>query len=192
MVFKKAGSTIALILIFLNTARLSAQEKKNTDAANTTQKKGSINIDRIILLPEFYHYKPVIAGDTTYKYECYHRDHSGINVDTLHNINDVHEIFYLKSYYKFQTPPGSIISAPYLSISLFVYERSSDDTWVGIDRKSDYKIGIKEFKNKIVSSDTAIVTNHLTGKQETIIHKYYKIQKVDYDDVPHSHEHEHK
>src|ERR1043165_7294873 len=52
----------------------------------------------VLLFPEFYSYQPRINGDTTFKYLCYDRRDSLINVDTLHNIDEVRYISLFINY----------------------------------------------------------------------------------------------
>jgi hypothetical protein len=143
---------------------------------------------RVILLPEFYHYQPVIINDTTYKYECFGEGSRLLNIDELNDISDVDNISYTKSFYQYPKRANSPISPPYASLQLYAYFKNDDGTWRGRDMVTQVKTGFREDKNKIVRSDTAMTANRLTGASQLVIHRYYEVKTVDIKTVKAHHE----
>jgi hypothetical protein len=134
----------------------------------------AMNGYRVVLLPEFYNYKPVVKGDTTFKYEC-SKHHAPVNMDTLHSINDVDNIRFTKSYFQYPNTHKSAVSPPYVSEQIYEYERTGPGTWVRIDSRTAYQTDLKENKKMIVRTDTIGITNPQTRNKEQVICKYYKL-----------------
>ncbi len=128
---------------------------------------------RILLLPDFYHYRQTIVNDTVFQYVC-SRKHMDVNADTLRTIDDVDEIKYTKNFYQYSNTAGGAISAPYLTKTLFDYDRDSHDTWIKLDKLTRNQTDVKEDRNKIIRADTVTITNRQTGITEHVIHRYYK------------------
>ncbi len=160
-------------LFLLTTIQLHAQTNKKIKAPTYT----------IILLPDLFQYQPTKHGDTTFKYECYSRAHKQIDPDTLHDINNVDEIHYLKCYFQYPYKAGAVISPPYICPKEYIYAKTSDSTWYGKDMNSMIATGYIEHQKTIVRADTTHVLD-ATRKVHTVIHKYYKTERVPASSVP--------
>ncbi|MCW3123587.1 MAG: hypothetical protein JWQ38_3079 [Flavipsychrobacter sp.] len=176
---------VSIAIVFATTCTVlnaHAQEKGRKNHKSKTSYKE-------ILLPDFLNYEKVKKGDTTFSYDCYDHNNKKINVDTISTINSVDDIFYFKSYYQRPFKEGSAISPPYLSNKLYTYERTSETTWVGFNRMTKERTGLKDVFKTIVRKDTVTVTDPGSGVAQMIIHKYYKTEQVPFESVPNTHHH---
>ena len=181
MTIKKIGNA-ALIMLTMAVATKSFAQSGSKRHAGVSKAK-----DKAILLPDFYVCEPIKKGDTTFTFECYDQQDKKMELDSLFNINNAGEIFIYKHYYQFPYKPGAIISPPYLAIKLYTFERTSKDTWLGCDLHSKVKTGVKEHMGTIARTDTAFITDPVSGTKEKVIHKYYKTDIVPADAVPEGH-----
>jgi|GEM_PF-2770011 len=163
---------IAAILLLTST-QAHAQSNKKSNAAYTT-----------IYLPDFFQYQPTKHGDTTFKYECYTRAHKQIQPDVLINVNDIDEIHYLKCYFQYPYKPGAVISPPYICPKEYIYAKTSDSTWYGKDMHTLAATGYIEHKTNIIRTDTVPTPYSTTNAPQTVIHKYYKTERVPASSVP--------
>ncbi len=134
----------------------------------------------VFYFPEFYYFWPIEKNDTTLRYECYDAHNELINVDTLHNINIVQHIYFIKSFRNYMhtyidgdgKPSPSIVSK-----TLYRYDRLDNDLWKSTDLNNNYTFELKEFKKEIIRMDTTLVTDPITGIHQQSIRKYYKVQE---------------
>lgn len=188
MLTYKKGCIAALLAVCLATGPLLAQEttKGKKPAAPAAVKSGNY---KVVLLPDFFQYQPAKKGDTTFTYECYDKESKKIDIDEAGTLAKVHNIYYFKSYFQFPYKAGAVMSPPYLSKKLYSYENQGDNSWIGTDPFTDAQVGIKGDKNKIVRADTVTITNAVSKKKQSIIHKYYKTDKGAASATPHTHNH---
>lgn len=151
--------TIAIVIFF--GTRTAAQQAKDSV--------------RVLLLPEFYH-NPVVANDTTYSFEFYKKGDKPVAVNSLTNLDDIEDVHYYKSYYQSKTTGGAI-SAPYLSMKLKTYLKVNDDTWGVVDNITKDYTQLKERRDKIVRTDSAVFKDFKTGNKVLVIRKYYAVQE---------------
>lgn len=134
----------------------------------------------VFYFPEFYYFWPIEKNDTTLRYECYDAHNELINVDTLHNINIVQHIYFIRSFRNYMhtyidgdgKPSPSIVSK-----TLYRYDRLDNDLWKSTDLNNNYSFELKEFKQEIIRMDTTVVTDPITGTRQQSIRKYYKVKE---------------
>jgi hypothetical protein len=129
------------------------------------------------LVPEFYFFDTLVCGDTAFVYECYDREDSIVDADTLHDFGVVHNITYFKKFTdKAHTYKDSGKEKP-LPVSLIVrrYERLAKDKWMCISYPGNKYEELREYKNEFVHVDT--VRNSYPDARLTVvgIYRYYKV-----------------
>jgi hypothetical protein len=187
----KYARLVALILMCADVTHVVAQQARKKKAAaktnvviisDATDTLGSSpDGPRYFMFPQFYSYWPITKGDTIIKYLCYDKDDNGINVDTLHNIDDVQHISFVKVYtnylHTYIDPEGK--PRPSLASKIiYRYDKTGDDSWTSTDYGSNYISELKEHKNEIVRTDTTTVVNPITSTKQLTIRKYYKIEEL--------------
>ena len=170
MISINARNLIFLIGCIASLLPLSAREKN--------EKKY-----RVILLPEFFRYLPVVIGDTTFKYECFDHRNNTLNVNDPADLDQIDNIAFVKCYFQYPKTGSSPISPPYLMNKEYVYFKNDDGFWVGIDMVSNIKTGFKENKTQIVRADTVFVTSSPGGENIPVIHRYFRMVPVDMKNV---------
>ena len=174
---------ILLSLCLLIAVALTAQEKMKREYGSklpTFARVGEIG-DRTYILPEFYNYFSEHKKDTTWKFECYDSRDSILNIDTVKNIKDVWFISLFKSYtdsaHTYKDSDGKKKLLPVSSI-IKRYDRQGKDKWMCIDYAHNKYTQLKEFPGEIVKTDTTIIVDPVTGKEESKYYKYYKVIPV--------------
>lgn len=133
---------------------------------------------RYFLFPQFYSYWPIKKGDTVIKYQCYDAENSYINVDTLHNINDVQHIHFVKAFTNYLHTFIDVDGRPKPSTAskiIYKYDETDSDTWKSYDYASKYIGELKEFKSDIVRCDTTTIVHPVNKSRQLVIRKYYKV-----------------
>ncbi len=179
---------ITAITLLLSTAfTASAQDKKTSPAV-----RGSSKV-RTLLMPDFYHFTPVVSNDTTFRYELIGRDNKLVNIALISRIDDAAGISYVKSYFLSAYKAGSTISPPYLSQKITFWDRLSKDSWLKVDQLNpkNNQCDVKEYRSKIVRQEQVSVMNPATGQKEPLIIKYFKTVTSGAGNTPHAHTHAH-
>ena len=181
------------MVLFFGFAGFAQQAKmksapKHPKATSASHKKDSITV---VLLPEFIHPGKVVKKDTDYTYEYYDFREKQINLDTLHNADDIEEVLYLLGYYDMRSGSGNgIIGPPYMNAKLKTYKKIDPTTWLSRDFEKKTKSQLEEYKDKITRIDTASSINKFTGTRYLRIRKYYYVKETfSGPDTPHDHEH---
>jgi hypothetical protein len=133
------------------------------------------------LFPEFYHYWPIDNNDTILKYQCYDGYNNLINVDTLHNVNNIRHIYFVKSFTNYMhtfIDADGIPKPSTVNKTIYGYDKTDIDSWNSTDYINHYDALLKENKNEIVRVDTTIVTDPVTLSQQLTIRKYYRVTEL--------------
>jgi len=134
-----------------------------------------------IYVPEFYSSSPAKVMDTTYKFECYDSRDSILLPTQIKDAKDVRFISEFKSYtdkdHTYTDADGSKKPLPVSSI-IRRYDRVGEDKWMSIDYTTNQYTQLKETSSYIVRTDTIMITDPVTNKEETLIYCYYKIEKA--------------
>jgi hypothetical protein len=205
---KRTALLVVIILLVTGAGQLCAQDSKKKKEKKTEEKKkenvptfnytiddpfdqfnahvDSMNADRTFLFPEFYSYWPVDKNDTILKYECYDANHQFVNVDVMHNINDVYTIVFVKTFtdytHTYIDAEGTPKPQPVVK-TLYRYERTEGNGWKATDYTYNNISQLKEYQNKIVRTDTTVVVNPVTNVKQLTIRKYYKVEEVERSNV---------
>ncbi len=171
-----------LIILFwgLGNTRLSAQEKHKPIYGQNLPQFFRIDDSRDItyLFPEFYSYQSKHIKDTTWIFECYDSRDSIMKIDTVHDINEVRYFSLFKSYtdsaHTYKDSDGKKQLLPVSSI-LQRYDRAGKDKWISINYSHNKYTELKEFPHDVVKTDTVIITDPITGKNQLKLYQYYKI-----------------
>jgi hypothetical protein len=173
-------------LLFLSVAFVFAQVKKKKPATTTNvivYADQDTIVDtttgpRYFLFPEFYSYWPIENNDTIIKYQCYDADNAYINVDTLHDPDDIQHILFVKTFtnylHTYIDPEGKPRPST-ATKTIYRYDKTDDNTWKGYDIANNYTSELKEFKQDIVRIDTTTVVNPINHGKQLTIRKYYKV-----------------
>ena len=197
---KKTGLAIIVLFMCLSIAHVLAQGKKrkavpppptvtNVEIVQNADSLKDLEIDslllpdtnttpRYFLFPEFFSYWPISKGDTVIKYVCYDAENSYINIDTLHDIDDVRHIQLVKVFANLLHTYIDADGRPRPSSAskiIYKYDKSDNQTWKTYDAFSGFIGELKEFKNDITKQDTTTVINPLNNSKHLIIRKYYKV-----------------
>ena len=187
---KKAALITVVILIGTGITNMFAQVKKKKASTKTnvvviSDATDTLGISpdgpRFFLFPEFYSYWPINKNDTIIKYQCYDAENSYINVDTLHNIEDVQHISFAKVFTNYLHTYIDADGKPKPSTAIktiYQYDKTGDDTWKSFDYSSNYSAELKEYKKDIVRADTTTVINPVTSNKQLTIRKYYKVAEI--------------
>jgi hypothetical protein len=187
MIRRTALFTVA-ILLGIGIVHVFAQgkEKKTVDSSNTNvvviadadSIGDSSTATRYFLFPEFYSYWPIEKDDTVIKYQCYDAENSFINIDTIHNIEDVQHILFIKTFTNYLHTYIDADGKPKPSTAsktIYRYDKTDDNTWKSFDVANSYTSELKEFKNEIVRTDTTTIINPVNNSKQLTIRKYYKV-----------------
>ncbi len=134
-----------------------------------------------IYVPEFYSPAASKIMDTTYSFECYDSRDSVIMPTHIQDAKDVRFISEFKSYtdkeHTYIDADGSRKLMPVSSI-IRRYDRVGEDKWMSIDYATNQYTQLKATTSFIVRTDTVMVKDPISDKEETIIYCYYKIEKA--------------
>ena len=182
----------ALLLLFSSfTIPASAQDKKSKEPEKEKVPTYNIVIDdpmdafgrnpepaATLLFPAFYSYSPSKKNDTVFEYVCYDVRDSIINVDTLHDINQVRFISlwvrFTDKHHTYRDENGKQQLLPGQKI-IKRYDKLGTDRWMSIDYATNKYIELKEYRNEIVRTETVTITNPLTKATQPRTHQYYKV-----------------
>jgi hypothetical protein len=133
-----------------------------------------------LLFPDFYSYNPIRKGDTLFRYLCYDRRDSLINVDTLQNIDLVRYISLFISYtdhdHNYKDAQGQILPLPVSKI-IRRYDKLGTDKWMSIDYANNKYIELNENKSDITRTETVNIVHPITHTPFTRTHNYYRVSK---------------
>lgn len=142
----------------------------------------SMNANRNFLYPAFFSYWPIDKNDTILKYDCYDYRHHYINMDTLHNINDVHSISFVKTYTDHTSTVIDAEGRPQSQIvvkTLYRYERTGPGKWKATDFVNNFSSILSEDQGVIVRSDSTYITNPATNAKQLTVRKYYRVEEIE-------------
>jgi hypothetical protein len=139
----------------------------------------------IFLFPDFFHYKPVVKGDTSWSYECYNRNMHKINMYELKNVDEIDHIEYFKSYKQPTPEAGNSLNTPTLCIYELVYKYVQPDTnlWMRVNPKINEIRRYEIYKDRIVRTDTVKLFHPVTKKPQSVVYQYFKTEMVTADKV---------
>ena len=160
------------------TLSLSAQVNNNGMKGKVKYTRTGNSNDYTCLLPEFYTRFPKYDKDTTWKFELYDSRDSIINIDTVQDINIVRYFSLFKSFtdsaHTYKDSNGKDQLMPVSSI-IHRYDKTGDDKWISINYTNNKYTELREYKQDIVKTDTVIIVDPITGKEQSIFYKYYKV-----------------
>ena len=180
---------IALILVFLlySSAQLFAQNDKKEEKVQVYQMQVDGGMDafftdttvKLLYFPEFYSPRERKHNDTIYKFECY--DSRDSILSPIKENSEIRFISEFKSYtdpvHTYKDADGKKKQLPVSSI-IRRYDRVGDDKWISVDYATNKFTELKEYRNKVVRSDSLIILDPVTNKKLTTIYSYYKVEKV--------------
>ncbi len=134
---------------------------------------------KLLYFPEFYSHGERKHKDTTFRFECYDARDS-----ILHRIKDNSEIRFISEFKSYADPVHSYKDADGrkkpLPVSSIIrrYDRVGDDKWIKVDYSNNKFTELREYRNKVVRSDSLIILDPVTNKELVTIYSYYKVEKL--------------
>lgn len=180
---------IVFIVAGMIAVRVSADGKKKKKAAarewnlyscchNMIDTPGRpMVITETFLVPEFYAYDTLIRGDTAFVYECYDKDDSIVNTDTLHDFGAVHNVTYFKKFLDRAHPYNDNGIKKPLPVSLIArrYERLGKDKWMSISYPGNKYEELREYRDDIVQTDTLRNSYPEDRLMVISVYRYYRV-----------------
>jgi hypothetical protein len=130
----------------------------------------------VLFFPDFYRYETKKDGDTTYSYECYNRNEHKIFTYELMDVDDIDNIKCYRSFYTKPRMPNSPVSPPVNVKIQFQYVHPGHDQWLRYDPTTGEIAHYKIFKNKIVRTDSIMITDPATNNKRSFVYEYFKTQ----------------
>lgn len=134
---------------------------------------------RILVLPDFYSYKPTINGDTTFKYLAYDRRDSLIDVDTLHDIEAVRYISLFINYpdhqHNYRNAQGQILPLPVSKI-IKRWDKLGTSKWMSIDYANNKYTELREDKTIITRKESVTINHPDNNTSEETSLRYYSVK----------------